>query len=125
MTRYARTMRLLLACVLLGLTACSDPAEFRPAKGVKDLPSTKTAYRVQQSLCDAIGIIKSAESIEDIATTVANNGGTEFVVLHDQTSETVETDFRAAKTFGVTRGHASSRVDQHHLYTAQAFRCAL
>ena len=113
------------ALALLALVACSDPADFRPAKGVRDLPSVKEAYRVKEAdpAFDSIGFIKRARSIEDIATTTANNGGTHYRVLDDQQSATVETDFTAAKTFGVVNGSASSRVEKHHLFTAEAYRC--
>ena len=113
---------LALGCALL-LSGCADPADFRPAKGAGDLKATKDAYRVPQSICDSIGFVKRAESIEDIARTVANHGGTEFVVLNDNQSTTVETDFAATKTFGVVPGSASSRAEKHHLVTAEAFRC--
>lgn len=114
-----------LAGIVIGVAGagCGDPADFRPAKGVHDLEPAKVAYRVQESVCESIGFVKRAETIEDIAETVANNGGTEFRVLNDNQSETVETDFRAAKTFGVTHGSASSRVEKHHSFTAEAYRC--
>lgn len=121
----ARSLTRLLALVLISSAgaACGDPADFRPAKGVRDLKPAKVAYRVQESVCESIGFVKRAETIADIAETVANNGGTEFRVLSDNQSETVETDFRVAKSFGVTHGTASSRVEKHHLFTAEAYRC--
>jgi hypothetical protein len=123
--KYAQRMRTLLTLVILASAsvACSDPADFRPAKGAENLKPTKTAYRVPQSVCDSIGFVKRAESIEDIAETVANNGGTEFVVQNDNQSTTMETDFQATKTFGVVHGTASTRAERHHVYTAEAFRC--
>jgi len=76
-----------LALALVLLIAC-DPAEFRPAKGVKDLPSAKAAHRVHDSTCESIGFVIKAESIEDIATTAAHHGATEFKVLNDRVSTT-------------------------------------
>jgi hypothetical protein len=35
-----------LAALLLALAVCGEPAELRPAKGVKDSPAATTAYRV-------------------------------------------------------------------------------
>ena len=109
--------------LLFTATACGDPAQFRPAKGVKDLPSSKTAYRVKDSSCNSIGFVIQGKSIEDIAETTANHGGTEYKVLDDFGHTTVETDFAASQSFGVTQGHASSSEQKHHAYTAEAYRC--
>jgi len=116
----------LLALAALSAIACSDPAEFRPAKGVKDLPSQKTAYRVQESTgdCLRIGFVVRARAIEDIAETVANHGGTHFKVVDDRSHVTTETDFVARQSFGVVHGSSSSYDVKHHRYTAEAYRCA-
>jgi len=73
--------------------------------------------------CRSIGFVKRASSIEDVARTVANNGGDRFVIAYDNKSTTTETDFAATKTFGVVTGSATSRTEKHHLFTAEAFRC--
>jgi hypothetical protein len=115
-------MKKLATMMMLTLAAC-DPAEFRPAKGVKDSPSTKTAYRVKESTCDPIGFVIKAPSIEAVSETTANHGGTEFKVLDDFGHTTVETDFAATQTFGVVHGSATSREQKNHSYTAEAYRC--
>lgn len=116
---------MLAAILMLGAAGCLDPAEFRPAKNAKDLPSAKTSYRVKESVCDSIGFVIRAKSIEDIAETTANHGGTEYKILDDFGHSTIETDFAATQSFGVTQGHASSVEQTHHSYTAEAYRCDL
>lgn len=91
-----------------------------------DLPAQKTAYRVKQadSMCDKIGFVIQAESIEDIAATVANHGGTHFRVISDNGTPTVETDTIGSQAFGVVHAHSTSRVVQNHVYIAEAYRCS-
>ncbi len=113
---------------LLAVTvvACGDGfAEFRPAKGIRDLPSSKAAYRVQSvgADCERIGFVVRATSVEEIADVVADHGGTHYVVLTDQASTSTETDIVASRNFGVTHGHASSTDVKHHRFTAEAYRC--
>lgn len=120
-------LKKLAMLLLLALAACGDPAQFRPAKGVRDAPAAKTAYRVKESMCDSIGFVIKARSVDDIAETTANHGGTEYKILDDFGHTTVETDFTgstvAARNLSVTQGHASSSEEVHHAYTAEAYRC--
>ena len=121
-------MKKLAPALLVVLAACGDPAQFRPAKGVKDAPAAKTAYRVKDSACSSIGFVIKASSIEAIAETTANHGGTEYKILDDFGHTTVETDFTGTnlavtRNLSVTQGHASSSEEKHHAYTAEAYRC--
>lgn len=122
--RGSRGQRALLTLILVVATGC-DPAEFRPAKGVKDLPSAKTAYRVQedQESCDDIGFVIKASSVDDIAETAANHGGTHYRVLDDFAHSTVETDTVGMGRGGVFVANSSSAVVKHHKFTARVFRC--
>lgn len=69
------------AIVLLGC----DPARFRPAKGVKEEPSVPTAYRVpaDKEGCKDLGFVIEAASIDAVAATAANHGGTHYRILDD------------------------------------------
>ncbi len=124
-------MKNLTPILVLTLAACSDPAVFRPAKGVKDMPAAKIAYRVKDSTCDKIGFVTSAESIEDVAETTAKHGGTEYKILDDFGYTSIETGSVAGHSsvpgqvasLGVTHGHASSREAKRHSYSAEAYRC--
>lgn len=113
--------------LVVSVIGCSDPADFRPAKGAESLPSVKEAYRITKEedveACRSIGFVKRARRIEDIATTVANNGGTHYRVLNDQQSASMRTNFTVTKTFDGAEGTASTYAVKHHLYTAEAYRC--
>jgi hypothetical protein len=124
---------LVLAATGLTLFACGESAQFRPAKGVKDLPVEKTSYRVKELdpswSCTSIGFVVEAPSIDEIAETTASNGGTHYRVLEDFGHATLETDFNGTRTSPIaglttTQGHATSRIEKHHKYVAEAYRCA-
>jgi hypothetical protein len=112
-----------LASVLF-VAAC-DPAEFRPAKGAHDLPSTNTAYRVQedQDACDDIGFVTKAKSVDAVAVTAANHGGTHYRILDDFGHSTVETETAGGYGYGRFHANSSSEVVKHHSFTAHVFRC--
>jgi hypothetical protein len=105
--------------------SCSDPATFRPAKGLKDYPSTKSAYRVQepQDGCTELGFVIKASSISDIAETAASHGGTHYQVLDDASSSSTETDAVATQSFGIIHARSSSYEVKHHGYIARVYRC--
>lgn len=98
---------------LLLLASCaSDPAEWRPARGVGDLPAAKDAYRIPQAQegCRSIGVVHAEGStvLADIATTAARHGGTHFVVrgdvrdTHYETTGLVSSGVLLASTQAVT-----------------------
>lgn len=121
---------------LLVLVGCSDPAEFRPAKGVKDLSAVTTAYRIKQADldnmgCDELGGVIKAASIDDVAVTAANHGGTHYLINDDFGHSTVETDtvggYSGAIGGGVSNGafvaSSTSEIVKHHRFVARVYRC--
>ena len=116
---------LVLGC--MWLMACgSDPARFRPAKGAGSFPAAKTAYRVEAPSdgCEAIGVVIEADSIDDIASTAANHGGTHYRVLDDFGGTSIETTGSATHVgWGNYVGRSTSREVKRHWYTAQVYRC--
>lgn len=126
------SMRMLVLGAVLGVAAAGcigSSADWRPARGSADLPAKKVAYRVKQEgpMCQHIGFVTHARSIESLADAVAEHGGTHFVVLDDYATQTVETDSYGSATrvgnvaFG--SAHASSEVVEHHVFTGEAFLC--
>lgn len=123
-------MRTTLVLVfLLSLSGCHDPAEFRPARGAHDMPSVPTSYRVHEidPACDALGIIRGARSIEDIAETAASHGATHYRVLRDAQRQELETESvgTVSPAFGgaIVRGSSTTTTSITHTYTAEAYRC--
>ncbi len=117
--------RALIAGALI-LAGCSDPARFRPAKGVREFPSAKDAYRVQEPKdgCTELGFVIDADRVEDIAITAARHGGTHYQVLDDFGGSSVETDTTAGRgAFGTIHAHSSSYAVKHHAFTARVYRC--
>ena len=114
-----------MAAVLVATGCYGDPAEFRPAKGVRDLPSVKAAYRVQQAPdgCDDIGGVVEASSIEDIAVTAANHGGSKFHIINDAGRAVVETETKGGYGYGSFNSNSTSAVVKHHRFIARVYRC--
>src|SRR4051812_17162298 len=110
----------------LVVAGCGDPATFRPARNVSPYPAVPTAYRVKEpdSMCESIGFVIEATSIDHIARTTANHGGTHYRVLDDFGDTTIETNTTAGQTFGVVHARSTSRAVQNHAFTAEAYRCA-
>lgn len=116
----------LLAVVSL-CVACSEPATFRPAKGVKEFPATKDAYRVNEERdgCFDIGFVIQARRVDDIAETAAAHGGTHYMILDDFGGTSVETDTSGSVTrFGAIDAQSSSYAVKHHVYTARVYHCS-
>jgi len=122
--RDSTIQRAFLALIPL-LGAGCDPAEFRPAKGVKDLPAAKAAYRVQEDKegCRELGFVIKATSIDDIATTAANHGGTHYRILDDFGHAVVETETSGGYGYGRFSSSSTSEVVKHHNFTARVFSC--
>lgn len=118
-------MKTAIVALTLGLLACGDPAEFRPAKGAHDMPSVATAYRIQDASegCPDIGGIVDARSVDDVAATAARHGGTHYRILNDFADSSVETNTTAAKNFGIVHAHSTSREVTRHAYSARVYRC--
>ena len=111
--------------LVLAAAGCGEWAEFRPAKGLNDLPSVDDAYRVHDDMpeCREIGYIVRGSSIDEVARTAASNGGTHYRILDDFGHETVETSSAGTYGRGYYGGHSSSAVAKHHRLTARVFRC--
>ncbi len=118
-------MRSLVLAVALLAGCSSDPAQFRPAKGARDLPSVKDAYRIQEvdPTCDEIGGVIAGRSVDDVATTAANHGGTHYRILNDFSHQTVETQTTGGYGYGVMHAQSSSEVVKHHSLVARVYRC--
>lgn len=119
-----RSIRHGLLVVILLAAGC-DPAEFRPAKGVKDLPSAKAAYRVQEDKegCQELGFVIKASSVDAVAETAANHGGTHYRILDDFGRAVVETETVGGYGYGRFSSSSTSEVVKHHNFTARVFRC--
>lgn len=115
------------AIVCLVLVACGDPATWRPARGAKDYPAAKAAYRVERADdgCDSIGVVHAEGSsvIDDIATTAANHGGTHYVIRDDQRDKYLETRGGAVTGNGYALVRATTRVREDRATWAEVFRC--
>jgi hypothetical protein len=116
-----------LACAAGLLVGCRDPADFTPAKGVRDLPRTETATRtfLRPGGCMGIGVVKGL-STADVAITVANHGGTHYFVtdervLHEYTTSEEALDERVGK---VAYSHQrQANIASTPETTAEAYRC--
>lgn len=75
----------LVGAIGVGLAGCADPASFHPAQGVADLPRTEKAYRIfdVSNDCKAIGTLEGT-TVQALATTTANHGGTHFLVTDER-----------------------------------------
>ena len=109
---------------VLVLLGCSDPATFRPARGAKDSPSVKNAYRVHGDPgCDDIGGVVEATSIDDVAETAANHGGTHYQIMNDFGDASLETETHGGYGYGAFHAQSTSRVVKHHVFVARVYRC--
>jgi hypothetical protein len=114
---------LLLGGVVTAGSGCNDPADFKPAKGAADYPSSAVAYRLYSvgSDCTSIGIVEHATTIPAVATTVANHGGTHYVITDERMIEEVVTSGQSLG--GAAYAHQTSNRSRTKQYTAEAYRC--
>jgi hypothetical protein len=114
--RSPSTLLLPFFLALASLAGCGDPATFRPAKGVHDMPEVKTAYRVKVKPegCVSLGFIdaEGQGAIENIAETAARHGANNYLIALD-TAEEVE----------IERGITGAVARPNHKYVAEALRC--
>lgn len=105
----------------LALVACSDPASFRPAQGVADLPRTEKAYRIfdVSNDCKAIGDVEGT-TIQGIATTVANHGGTHFLVTDERVLQQYVT---AQQSLAVGYSQSQGNLESMKQIKAEAYVC--
>ena len=105
--------------------SCGDPAQFQPAKGAKDLPSVNEAIRVAEAkpACETIGLVVEAKTIDAIAATAANHGGTHFRVTSDFGGKVVGTETVTGQTFGEVHNRATVREVKEHHFVAEVYRC--
>ncbi len=120
--------RAALLAVLVACGGCSDPAEFRPAKGVSDYPATKDAYRIQEpgEDCVSIGVVHADgdDAIADIAVTAARHGGTHYVVRGDADDPELVSHTVGTANHGVFVATTRGRVERNRRIWAQVYRCA-
>jgi len=115
--------------LLVLLVGCSDPAVFRPARGVKDLPSVKVSYRIREAdpTCESRGFIVDATSIDDLAETAANHGATHYKVIEDVQGTAFDTEASGpGSRFGnvvIASGQFTTTARTTHRYVAEAFVC--
>lgn len=111
----------------VALVACSDPAEWRPAKSAKDYPATKDAFRVQHAPaeCESIGVVhaEGAGSIDDIAKTAAKHGGTHYVVGLDVDHPEQVTTTTGSTYGGAFVANSRSETEHHRTVRAEVYRC--
>lgn len=112
-----------LAGLVVAIAGCNDPADFVRAKGAADFPSTSIAYRLFSvgSDCTSIGTVEHGPSIQAIAVTVANHGGTHYVITDERMVEEYVTS--GQNLGGAAYAHQTSNLARRKQYTAEAYRC--
>lgn len=114
---------LVLGCALLAGSGCNDPADFARAKGAADFPSTSVAYRIfsASSDCTPIGTVEHATTIQAVAVTVANHGGTHYLITDERFIQEVVTS--GQNLGGAAYAQQMSTVARTKQLTAEAYRC--
>ncbi len=116
--------RALVALALSVAGGCNDPADFRAAQGVSDLPKTvenaKRLYSTPND-CTVLGTVLGA-SVKDVAITVANHGGTHFLVTDDRKVQEFVTsnDYRGGPAYAQQGSSLYTRKE----VSAEAYYCA-
>jgi len=112
---------IVLAAAGVVLAACNDPASFRPAQGVADLPRTEKAYRIFEvsNDCKPIGDLEGT-TIQAIATTVANHGGTHFLVTDERV---LQQYVSASPSLAVGYSQSQGRLESTKQIKAEAYVC--
>lgn len=107
-----------------------DEADFRPARGARDYPAERDAYRAKSEAdvdgCESIGVVHSRgahPTVEELAVTVRNHGGTHYIVRGEQHEDAYETTGTATRFGGGYLVHARTEVDHMRSLWAQAYRC--
>lgn len=120
MTPRARPPVALAFAVAL-LVACNDPADWRPAQGVADLPKRENAWRIftVASDCTAIGTVEGT-SVKDIAITVANHGGTHYLVIDERVLQQYVT---APQSLAVGYSQTGGSLESTKQVRAEAYVC--
>jgi hypothetical protein len=120
-SRIARPV--VLGCALLAGSGCNDPADFARAKGAADFPSTSVAYRIfsVSSDCTSIGTVEHAATIQAVAVTVANHGGTHYLITDERYIQEVVTSGQSLG--GAAYAQQTSTTSRTKQLSAEAYRC--
>ncbi|MBS2015899.1 MAG: hypothetical protein JST00_23630 [Deltaproteobacteria bacterium] len=103
------------------LFGCNDPADWRPAQGVADLPKRENAWRIftVANDCTAIGTVEGT-SVKDVAITVANHGGTHYLVIDERVLQQYVT---APQSLAVGYSQTGGTLESTKQVRAEAYVC--